>query len=63
MTTLDVAQQYVELCKQGKNAECLDKLYAKDAVSVEAEAPPGQDRTSKGVEAIHGKGEGCGQDS
>ena len=57
MTTLDVAQQYVALCKQGKNDECLDKLYDKDAVSVEAVSPPGGgDRTASGIDAIKAKG-------
>ena len=45
------------LCKQGKNAECLDKLYAKDAVSVEALSPPsGEDRVASGLDAIKAKG-------
>jgi ketosteroid isomerase-like protein len=57
MTTLELAQQYVALCKEGKNAECLDKLFAKDAVSVEAFSPPGAgDRTANGLDAIRGKG-------
>jgi ketosteroid isomerase-like protein len=57
MTTLDVAQQYVELCKQGKNDECLEKLYAKDAVSVEAVTPQdGGDRVATGLDAIRTKG-------
>jgi ketosteroid isomerase-like protein len=56
MTTLDVAKKYVALCKEGKSAECLDTLFSKDAVSVEAGAPPGMDRTAKGLEAIRAKG-------
>jgi ketosteroid isomerase-like protein len=62
MTTLDVAQQYVELCKQGKSAECLDKLYDKDAVSVEAVSPPGGgDRIASGLDAIKAKGKSWGE--
>jgi hypothetical protein len=57
MTTSEIAQKYVAFCKEGKTDECIDALFAKDAVSVEAFAPPGTgDRTAKGVEAIHGKG-------
>ena len=56
MTGMEVAKKYVALCKEGKFDECLDALYAKDAVSVEAGAPPGQDRTSKGLDAIKAKG-------
>ena len=62
MTTLDVAQQYVALCKQGKNEECLDKLFAKDAVSVEALTPPeGGDRVATGLDAIRAKGQLWGE--
>ena len=61
MTSKEVAAQYVELCKQGKNHECLDKLFSKDAVSVEAGAPPGMDRTAKGLDAIRAKGKWWGE--
>jgi len=55
MTTTEIARTYVALCKDGKGAECLDTLFAKDAVSVEAAAPPGGERTTKGLDAIRGK--------
>ena len=56
MSTLEIGQKYVALCKEGKNRECVDTLFAKDAVSVEAFSPPGAgDRTAKGVEAILAK--------
>jgi ketosteroid isomerase-like protein len=62
MTTLDIAQQYVALCKQGKNEECLDALFAKDAVSVEAFSPPGAgDRVANGLDAIRAKGKWWGE--
>jgi ketosteroid isomerase-like protein len=64
MTTLDVAQQYVALCKEGKNEECLDKLYAKEAVSVEAVNPPtGEDRIASGIAAIRAKGKSWGENN
>ena len=56
MTTLAIANQIVELCRQGKNREA-KALYAEDAVSVEAFAPPGADRVSRGLAAIRAKGE------
>lgn len=34
--TTEIANKYVELCRQGKNGEALDTLFADDAVSVEA---------------------------
>jgi ketosteroid isomerase-like protein len=56
MTTQEIAKRYVALCQQGKNDVCLDELYAKNAVSVEAATPPGRDRTAKGLDAIKAKG-------
>ena len=56
MTTLDIGKKYVALCNEGKHDEILEKLFSKDTVSVEAGAPPGQDRTAKGLEAIRAKG-------
>lgn len=56
MNTTEIADKVVELCRQGKNDEAL-AMYASDAVSVEAMAPPGGDRESKGLDAIKAKGE------
>lgn len=56
MTAHEIGKKYVALCKEGKNDECLDTLFAKDAVSVEAGAPPGMERTAKGLDAIRAKG-------
>jgi hypothetical protein len=58
MTTQEIGSRYVELCQQGKSELCLDELYAKNAVSVEAGTPPGADRTSKGIDAIKEKSKG-----
>lgn len=52
-----VATQLVTGCREGRELENLDKLYAPDAVSVEAYAMPGSEmgREAHGVEAIKGK--------
>jgi ketosteroid isomerase-like protein len=55
MTADEIAKKYVALCKEGKNDECLTTLFAKDAVSVEAFAPPGLERTVKGIEGLQAK--------
>jgi ketosteroid isomerase-like protein len=55
MATQEIAKRYVELCQAGKNEVCLDELFAKDAVSVEAAAMPGMDRVVKGLDAIRAK--------
>lgn len=36
MTTLELANQFVEMCKEGKNFDVMQQLYADDIVSVEA---------------------------
>ena len=55
MDTMDIAKTLVELCKQGKNMEALDTLFAKDVVSVEAVATPGVQQEAKGLAAVKGK--------
>ena len=55
MTTLEVGKKLVELCKQGKNQEAMDALYAPDIVSVEAAAMPGMSAEVRGREAVFAK--------
>jgi hypothetical protein len=55
MSSFEIGKKYVALCREGKNETILDELFAKDAVSVEAGAPPGQERIAKGLDAIRGK--------
>lgn len=57
MTTQEVAQRLVQLCSQGKFREATDELYSPDIVSVEAGAPAGQSRESKGLDAVREKGD------
>jgi hypothetical protein len=56
-TTQQVADTLVKLCSQGKFEEATKTLYSPDIVSVEAGAPPGQSRESKGLDAVIAKGE------
>ncbi len=57
MTTQEVADQLVRLCSEGKFREATEALYSPDIVSMEATAPPGGSRESKGLPAIQAKGE------
>lgn len=41
MTTMEIAKKLAEFCRQGKNMDALNTLFADDAVSVEAVAMPG----------------------
>ena len=55
MSVKEIANKLVAYCKEGKNLECVNELYAEDIESVEAAAMGGEDRTKKGIEAIRGK--------
>ncbi|MDR3718305.1 MAG: nuclear transport factor 2 family protein [Bryobacteraceae bacterium] len=57
MTTQEVANTLVRHCSAGKFDEAVKALYSPDIVSMEAGAPPGQSRESKGLEAIIAKGQ------
>ena len=46
MSTMEIATKMVELCRQGKNMEALNTLFAEDVVSVEAMAMPGGQQES-----------------
>lgn len=55
METRELATKIFELCKAGKDHECLE-FYADDAVSIEAEAgAPGMPQEFKGKGAIQEK--------
>ena len=56
MNTQEIADKLVALCKQGKFEEA-KALYAPEAVSVEAGAPPGAQREAVGLAAIQAKSE------
>jgi SnoaL-like domain len=57
MTIQEIADTLVNLCREGKFEEAVKELYSADIVSVEAFAPPGQSRESKGIDAVKAKGE------
>ena len=57
MTTQEIANDLVALCRQGKFAESGEKYWAQDVVSVEAGGPDGMDPVSRGIDAARGKGE------
>lgn len=55
MDTLEVGKRLVSLCREGKNLEAVDELYADDVVSVEVMGTPEMPAKMKGKEAIRGK--------
>ena len=56
MSTQEIANRYVALCKEGRFHDCLE-FFSPDAVSVEAGGPPGADLVATGLAAIRAKGE------
>ncbi|MHA6325626.1 SnoaL-like domain-containing protein [Roseivivax sp. CAU 1753] len=56
MTLQDIGNELVAGCREGRESENLGKLYADDAVSVEAMCMPGTDsRETAGLDGIRGK--------
>lgn len=50
MTTQEVANRLVDLCREGKHEQAVQELYSPDIVSVEPEGAP--NRIVKGLEGI-----------
>ncbi len=63
MTTQEVANQYVELGKQGKWMEIQGELYSQDVVCMEPEhaAAMGLPTLTKGLDAVKAKGAAWGE--
>ena len=40
MTTTEIAESLVELCRQGQNKKAIETLYAEQAVSIEPDSAP-----------------------
>ena len=56
MTTKEVADRLVEICRAGKIEDAQNELFAQDAVSIEPNDTMGPKET-KGLDAIKKKGE------
>jgi ketosteroid isomerase-like protein len=58
MSTMEIANTLVEMCRMGKNHDAIAQLYADDVVSVEASSPsPDVSPISNGREAVLAKGQ------
>jgi hypothetical protein len=57
MTTKEVGEKLVELCRAHRNLEAVDTLFSPNAVSVEAQAAGDMPRVMEGLPAIRGKNE------
>jgi ketosteroid isomerase-like protein len=57
MTTQEIANRLVELCRKGDFEKAQKDLFSEDAVSIEPYATPAFEKETKGKEAIKEKGE------
>ena len=55
MSSMEIGKQLAELCRQGRNLDALNALFAKELVSVEAGVPPGMSREANGLDAVKAK--------
>lgn len=57
MTTKEIANRLIELCRKGDFETAQKELFSKDAVSIEPYSTPEFEKETKGLEAILEKGE------
>lgn len=55
MNLREIADELVKGCREGREVENLDKLYAPDAVSAEPNDMDGQSRITEGLDGIKAK--------
>jgi ketosteroid isomerase-like protein len=55
MTTLEIANKLVELCRKGDFEKAQSELFSNDAVSIEQHATPAFEKETKGLSAIREK--------
>ncbi len=55
MSAFEIGKQLVAFCKEGKNLDSINTLYAENVESIEAAAPPEGERVARGIEAVRGK--------
>jgi hypothetical protein len=57
MTTQQIANRLVELCRTGDFEKAQKELFAEDVISIEPEGMEGFDKETKGLKAVLKKGE------
>lgn len=57
MSVAQVGEKLCALCREGRNLDAIEQLYADNIVSVEASPMEGMPRTMEGIEAVRGKNE------
>ena len=54
-STLDVGRKLVALCREGKNLEAVNSLYAPDVISIDAHGDESMPARMQGIEAVRRK--------
>lgn len=54
-TTMEIGQQLVEMCRQGKHMEAINAMYSRDVVSIEPVSTPAHPARQDGLDAIRAK--------
>ena len=54
-SALEVGQQLVALCREGRNLEAIDRLYSPSVVSIETHGNEHMPARMEGIDAIRGK--------
>ena len=60
MTTVDIANRLVEICRSGQFDDAYHELFSPDAVAYEMEGYP--DRITKGIDALLAKSKGFAEE-
>jgi hypothetical protein len=60
MTTQQIADRLVQLCRKGDFEKAQKELFAEEAISIEQQATPGFEKETKGLAAILEKGKQFG---
>ena len=50
-----IGQELVDLCRQGRNGEAIERFYSRDIVSVEPSGTPEMPAQTKGIDAVNTK--------
>ena len=54
-STITIANELVNLCRQGRNDDAIDRFYSRDIVSVESVGTPEMPIEIKGIDAVKKK--------
>ena len=59
----EVADEIVELCRQGKNLDAIDRFYSPNVISTEAVEMKGMPRETRGLAGVRAKNEAWVKDT